>query len=98
MATAGHAAVALADKSAQYKSVLGSHGPVEADRSGGHWLLPLTAVLVVGVIVTLAVPRYRLAGRIGFNVSQYWLICPSESLIVEAGEEKRVNLCDAADG
>ena len=33
-----------------------------------------------------------------FNVSQYWLICPSESLIVEAGEEKRVNLCDAADG
>ena len=39
-----------------------------------------------------------LAGRIGFNVSQYWLICPSESLIVEAGEEKRVNLCDAADG
>ena len=39
-----------------------------------------------------------LSGRIGFNVSQYWLICPSESLIVEAGEEKRVNLCDAADG
>jgi hypothetical protein len=40
----------------------------------------------------------RFGGRIGFNVRQYWLICPSESLIVEAGEEKRVNLCDAADG
>ena len=25
-------------------------------------------------------------------------LCPSERLIVEAGEEKRVNLCDAADG